>query len=618
MRRRIGISGCLLFFCVTVHARWAERGDFGAIVKFEAQDYVVASDGSFVATIEREWEIVNEQARTDLGLYRIPYDARTMQVEVLVAKTINSEGSFDVASHNIERKELASSGPGFDVTQQITIAFPDVKIGSRIRLKYKCIVQKPDIPNLFSLVFPIGFNEYVEHFELKIRSRLPLIADMHDPDKVLRVKSQSKSLEIQLKKPVFRMVMDEAGFVPDAERLTWLGVTTARNWTELPRETIIAYENTMAAALPAKFESIFEKAQAKSSGVEQINTVTSLLADTIRYVGDWRKVEGLLLPRPLALIAETGYDDCKDFTVSTGGILRRLGYTVHAAWVYRDEDPVLPPLQLAATYTNHAILRAEKDGRTFWVDPTNLSSFAQGVYRDIAGRPALVMDPAGATSQRIPQMQPEDGKMTIEFAVDLKQAEKPKVKGELRISGNAAIGMTGTQLSFSKNTLDSTFIQWVANPGNLLSWSLGDYNLRSRVVSDVAAPFEFQENYDTAISTSVGAGYLINMPPDAAVLRFSIKDRVSGIKLANPVHWSRRYRLTGRAIQMKGDLNCEGQSEWIDYSRRLRKDGDAFILVDDVINKVPVIAGKDLQTPAFARFRSRILRCMRDVVMVYE
>ena len=62
------------------------------------------------------------------------------------------------------------------------------------------------------------------------------------------------------------------------------------------------------------------RAREKKTDVEQLNAVTSGVAESIRYVGDWRLVKGAFNPRPLATIARSGYGDCKDFTVTAGAI----------------------------------------------------------------------------------------------------------------------------------------------------------------------------------------------------------------------------------------------------------------------------------------------------------
>ena len=130
--------------------------------------------------------------------------------------------------------------------------------------------------------------------------------------------------------------------------------------------------------------------------IEKLNTVTSLLAENINYLGDWRPISGLYVPRDLEAIANTKLADCKDFSAATAAILRKLGMEAHISWVKRGLGAFESPTPLPTmTEFNHAIVRAVTSGRTYWVDPTNFSSFAQGIFPDIADKRTLTLDPAG-------------------------------------------------------------------------------------------------------------------------------------------------------------------------------------------------------------------------------
>ena len=92
------------------------------------------------------------------------------------------------------------------------------------------------------------------------------------------------------------------------------------------------YETVINQDLPPLHESIRKEASCMTHSVDQINKVTSLLSEKIRYMGDWRTIEGKFAPRSLKAVATSGVGDCKDFSASTAAILLSqliYIYTVH-------------------------------------------------------------------------------------------------------------------------------------------------------------------------------------------------------------------------------------------------------------------------------------------------
>jgi len=603
-------------------ARWAEPSDASMTVNFETAHIKVKKDGTYVLELERQVEILKESARTEQGLQRITLqDSSTF--ELIEAKTINGKKNFPVHKHDVEFKPLASSGPGFDRQKQVTIAFPEVSVGSKLFLKYRKRAPQVEIPGLFHRHFPLGWNEYLQKWTLKIESEVPLYHEIYDPGpadkKFIKTRVTEKSVTFTLSEPIYRSIWEEEGGTMDPLAVIWIGVTTAKSWSEIPQATIHAYESTMASPLPEKFKSILARAKEQTNDIVQINTVTSLLAETVRYVGDWRLVRGAFHPRPLEKIASTGFGDCKDFSVSAGSILKALGFEVHAAWVARGKDWVISPLKIAAPNFNHAILLARKNGRDFWLDPTNTTSFAQGTYSDIADHPSVVLIPDGRSELlKVPQLKAENGTIDTRIKLVFNGADVVNAQGEFSLLGHAAVSMTAAELSSTKKTLDYTFVRWLVNTANLESWDVGDYNLKSRIVQDITSNFKYQEQW-RPITTTAGPGYLVPISFYANLLRVRIgSGRVSSLKLEDPVTWRREYRFNGRGVVFAKDIACLGSSPWADFNRELKQNDKDALLIDTITLKVPVIPNAELRTEEFSKFQASIIDCMQEAVIVFK
>jgi hypothetical protein len=586
-------------------------------VNFYKVHIKVKKDGQYLTTVESQIEILKDSARQKEGLMRIKYHENSGKFRILTAKTINPKKTILVSNKDIELKPLASSGPGFDVTSQATVAFPDVNVGSKLYIKYEKENKKPTVPGLFSHLETIGWHEYIQNFEFSFISDVPIYYEIHDPDKSIETLAHGNSVLLKSKGPLYRELREEENALISGDSLTWIGVTTAKNWQDLPKSTIQKYEEEINSSLPSKFENILKNAQTKNNNIDQINTVTSALVENIRYVGDWRLVKGAFHPRTLAVIAESGFGDCKDFTVSTGAILKKLGFDVHAAWVSRGKEIYFHPLDLPVLAINHAIVYAKKDNQVYWIDPTNISSFAQGMRDDIEDRPAIVLFPDGAQQQRTPAVKVSQGDIGTLLNLDFSSSDFIKGRGEMTLKGSASMAMTGAELASDKKNLDYTLVRWATNKGNLSSWKVGNYNLKSRVVTDFNTSFEFQEPWRPLL-TSAGQGYTIPALSYIQYFQNRREQRVSTINLFGPSQKHQEYHLRGRRIRLPKDLECQGTSEWADYHRHLYKKSDDVILADDFKLKVKTISANAIATKEYGDFQEKLLSCMQDTVIIFE
>lgn len=127
---------------------------------------------------------------------------------------------------------------------------------------------------------------------------------------------------------------------------------------------------------------------------EQVAGLMQYINDTYRYLGDWRASERGYVPFSLAEIERNGYGDCKDLAILLAAMLKAAGIKAEPTLVSRGD--VVWDLLVPGMYApNHAIVRAEVDGKTWWLDPTN-PVFAPGrTMPDIQQRWALVLGADG-------------------------------------------------------------------------------------------------------------------------------------------------------------------------------------------------------------------------------
>jgi hypothetical protein len=610
----------LLFLSPSSWARWETFEEASFTENFERQQYRISADGTYVTKTERQVEILKESARS-LGLTRLTFSSAASEFDLSEAYTLNGKEKLPVPGKQIEIKPLASRGQGFDEHKQLTIGYPQVSIGSKLYYAYELEQKKPAIPGLFYDHFSLGRN-YLQEFEATYDSEVPLYFETHDPDNFLEVTSTSKDgayqLKVRLKRPIYRRATEEEDSLSDRNSLVWVAVSTTKDWASFPRGTPAAYESVMHSPLPTAFENIRAEAAKEKSEVDQINAVTSRLAALVRYVGDWAPVEGAFHPRPLETVVATGFGDCKDFTSVTGAILSRLGFEVHAAWVQRARFATPSPLnKIAAPFFNHAILYAKKGGKEYWLDPTNLTSFAHGSYPDISGRPALLMLPDKPELRQIPPLKAEGSEVRVSMRITATKAGKIFGKGEYRLRDRASLYATGRGLSLSPARLKYVVMDWIHEPNQLKSWKLPDPDLSSRIVKDFTTSFEFEEKW-RPMQTSAGTGYAFTRSPYVGTFQFPREERVSDLAVGDPGINRREYFLSGRGVLLRHNVKCQGSFPWLDFSREIKREKGGVRVIEQVKLKRGVVPVADIHTEEFGRLQQKLNECMQTAVAVFE
>ena len=310
----LGVLAAL--FSLSAEARWAKPGDVDYAVQSRSTEVWIQKDGTYHEEVEEVISILKDSARISRGMIRLNYNPEVSSLEVLLAETMNGDIKLAVESHLIEDKPLASSGEGFDQWRQVLIAFPGVDVGSKVHFRYRRKWSQVPAPAFYSDVFYFG-NEYQEAGRVVLRSQLPLITQINDPDNALKVSSSThksgeypNELEIRLKAPFLKNVVDEADPYIDSKKLPFVHVASTRDWSMVSRSVVAQYESILNSPLPPLFQNIADAARGVQNPVEKINLVTSRLADKVRYLGDWRTLKGKWVPRPLNTIAASQFGDC--------------------------------------------------------------------------------------------------------------------------------------------------------------------------------------------------------------------------------------------------------------------------------------------------------------------
>ena len=384
------------------------------------------------------------------------------------------------------------------------------------------------------------------------------------------------------------------------------------------------YKDRIEGPLPKLYQDILKKAQEFPSGSEeQINWVMSSLIEKIRYMGDWRSINGGYVPRDLLTIVKTGFGDCKDLSISLSAILNPLGFKAQVVFVFRESsyhrsyEYKLPNRKAF----NHAIVRAKIRDKVFWLDPTNFSVYSQGVFVDIADRPALVLEYPTPKRLRTPKLQSSEGEFHILRGFYVTKEAQIKVTGDLHFKGRNAIAFTGASLTKSKESIDYDLIQYAgADLSALKEWKVGDYDLRSRIVKDFSVQVSYtmeKNNHLSGYRTQLGSLLFSPYPSDLRLFFIRIKNRVSDLFLGPP----RKIALISKLINIKpiGELNadCHLESKWLNAKRHVEK-APPFRIKDSYEFKQAEIPIEELRSEEFAALQKQLKNCFAHFAMIYK
>ena len=632
MRRIVRARGAVLMglTCLVLalrpgpaHARWATDEDAAEEVEYENDDITVRADGTSVSVSETRMKVLKESARARLAIGSYEYNSNIQTFEVLEAYTVAGDEKYKVERSRIEDKPMASSPLGFDEKHQVLVPFPNVEVGASVHTKLRVATKNVPLPGFWSTVFTYGMPVRERGGTVRIRSALPLHVESNDPDHVLRITKTphgaGDDVTVELTATAQRVPVDESDALLDPTMFAWVVISSADSWPAAAPTMSREYQAVLAVPLPPRFEAIRAKAAERTTLTDRINTITAELASQIRYLGDWRTSAGKFLPRPLATIAATQYGDCKDYAASTAAILRALGVEADVAWILRAARyrrwPVSVPVQ---NDFNHAVVHVRDGDRERWIDPTNFASFANGLYPDIAGRPALVLRGQVPELLRTPPVLPADAAVHVERIIHFAPDDQLLIDGTLALEGGSAIPYTGAALKKSTRSIDYALAGYFGSMNELREWKVEPYDLTSRVVRDL----EFRAHLvqrDSPMRTSAGDAYYLGMGGQSvAALLTPTDQRVSDLATGTPRRWAQTTELRDVRRIGRRSLDCTVESPWVDFKRTVKDVPRGVRIEDEAVVYTDIIPNADLKSPRFAEVQARVRECLTGSSVVYE
>ncbi len=614
----------LVFNKMEIFASWLNKEDAKYEINYYNETMEVEKDGTFKLTVEGSVTITKEDQTQNVLTRPIQYLADRSKVEIIEAYTEYEGKKFKVEQDSIEDRDIASEYYGFSNTKQVFVNFNNIKKHAKLYLKYVILNNKTLLPGLFEDVIGFNFDGYLKERKIKIISKIPLYVNLIDKDNSLKVKKYQKDglqiIDIKNFQPLFKFINNEEYYSLGLEHLPWVLVSSFNNWNALINPVTTKYEEVAKQKLPQLFLDIANAAKNKDSLNEKINTITSILNDKVKYMGDWRSLQGSYYPKNLETIAQVAQGDCKDYALATTAILRYLGITAHVALIFRGEHYEEFPSVLPGTFNfNHVIVQVKEGSKVKWIDPTNFKSYAEGIFPDIADRFAIVLDPAASIGQRTPKIDYAAAKLAFAETIHFNNMRTLERFGNIELKGYSAMPFTAAELSASKDLISSEIRYQFLNIADLIQAEIAPYELTSRIVKDLKFNYSTLEK-NRYLKTDYGIGYsLENLLKTSSYVNpflISLVDRQSDLFLGHGFIFESQILFKDLHRSQKENKGCEIKSKWADFTRIIKDTNVGIEIYDKIQQKFSVVKNKELLSPDFNTLQEKLELCFKGIVII--
>jgi len=583
--------------------------------------YKVDERGRWTMELDIQLKILNEAGRQHLSVLPFTYDATRSTLEILEAKAITNGKEFIVSKQKIEDKPLASDPLGLRDDHQLLVPFEQVSIGSVLHLKLKRTFFKPDFEKYFYTSVEFGEDYLWKKASVTIESALPLFFKVNDPQDILQVADKKEGnkqiLQIKLKKPLLQALVGEYNSFLDPQTKAYVSISTEKSYERLGKIQGKQYHSILTEKLPAVLDAIRVTARKTNTETECIDTVVSGLIEKIHYLGNWNSAEGNLIPRTLHQIVTTGYGDCKEYSACLAAILNALGYRAKIALVQRGEV-YLEENKLPGIHPfNHAIVQAiGPSGKTYWIDPTNITTMADGIYADIANRPALVLDPNKPEYVSIPSIDHRHACFNVEETITIKNDGYVVTQGAFCLQGEKAQGFTQDLLMNQPSVLKEHVIKTLCHSADPINPTLTLPEATSRKVQTLNASYGYEEK-NTLLHTNQGCAFPLESTWHQPYVGTSQKHEGT-IFVGHPETRIKKTIFKKAEAENLDTLAFSIQSPWLNAKREIFVSEEGITVVETVERLQSVISAKEFNSPQFEELKQTLRKYCDGAAIIFS
>jgi len=412
---------------------------------------------------------LNERGVETLGHVEVGFDP-SYQTLMLHAVTIHRDGraikKLSVPTVRVLQREKELEYRIFDGTKTANVFIDDLRVGDTVEYSYSLTGSNSVFANRQFGRVDLQWSVPVAHAyrrllvpagrEISLKQRnsaaAPRISETSEGREYVWEASDQPPVQVESNAPAW---FDPYAAVEWSEFDSWRAVA---RWAE----PLYRVPPQASPALQAVVDQI---AASSTDPGERLLATLRFVQREIRYLG----VEvgpGSHAPNPPQLVMERRFGDCKDKSMLTVSLLRRLGIEAQPALVHTALREAIAELSPSPAAFNHVIVRARVAGKDYWLDPTR--SPQQGALDTVAQAnfgAALVVDAASETLAAMPGPSKEQSKREVEIVFDMREGYDKPVRMTVTSTahGAAADGVRSMLASQSPTELQKHYLNFYAH-----------------------------------------------------------------------------------------------------------------------------------------------------------
>ena len=614
----------ILSFSGNLFGALMPKGEFEYITNNHEVKIQIKDNGEWITHRKVKIKVIKESGVKKLSSRVFTYNEVIEKIDIVKISVTNGKQTSVISPSDISKDYIIPRQYGFDGMKSVKMFLPGVKVGSVLDFEYSEVKKELTQLDHFSEIFYFGINSYEENKSIEIISEKEVYYEVNDPWRTLLINSRKEDsgkfvLSIKLKRPFGHLDGDQVDNIP-LSQLSFVAVSTDREWGKIVRETRSIYEKIISAPLPLTLKKISEQALKKIELPEKINFIFSKIVENYNYIAGWRTVKGRLAPRGLIDIEKTKVGDSKDIASALVAIFRKSKIDAHVALVQQKilkTNRVDYKMKLALNKWNHALVYINHQGKEYWLDPSRRSSGGIFIADNIASSDVLVLKEGSTQLHKIPDVSAKDHVIKIRQKYDFKDIDKASVRGTMSLSGRfhalfgepkkryrkAFIEKFVMTLLGSKEKKDFPFVS-IKRPKDFSSKEL-DF------------PFKYTANK----ATRKKEGYFLFELPDISVfLRFKskiadIKKKLTDFYIAPLFSLDREIVFSNISFIGNRELSCYIDSKWLFLSRNMNRLKRSIIYREKFVLKKSLVAVSDLKGVEFRVLIDQIDKCSQKSVL---
>ncbi len=403
----------------------------------------VHADGTVKEVFHDTAQIRSERGMDNADV-SLPYDSLSQSVTDIRARTIRPDGTaLPVQASDIHESSPNSDFTLYDDAKDVEFSLPGVEPGAIIDYQYTVLTHTPLRRGQYSDAWWLATTDpcRLNRYTLIVPATMTVRDRTHNAPAVKFTSRLSPDGRQRTLSWVSRNSPDitpEPSMPSEETYLPWLEVSTWPDWQSVaqwyqglasPRTVSTPALTALVRRLTAGKTTERDKAQALFYWVEKRTRYVALEMGLSAYQ-----------PHAAATVFQNRYGDCKDMATLLITLLRAAG--IRTAWpALLDTETRLPMrdhLAVPDTF-DHAIVRADLDGKPYWFDATaELASFGD-IPGDDRGVEAFVVRDGVGTFETIPQGGPDANRTVYQKTVTLHDDGSAECRTTVQGEGDSAL-----------------------------------------------------------------------------------------------------------------------------------------------------------------------------------